>query len=119
MNLLLSLPVHVIFCGKGRRIDYGEDEGTGRAGKRLGYRLRAEGETGYESPMSSSASRATKRNRSEAPATILAHVEKDRTGVLAGASIEWPGFDTIAKPLLGLLGSTQAPVPRDDEVAMQ
>jgi hypothetical protein len=46
MNLLLSLPVHVIFCGR-QGIDYGEDEGTGEL-KQLGFRLRAEGETAYE-----------------------------------------------------------------------
>jgi hypothetical protein len=39
MNLLLSLPIHVIFCGR-QGIDYGEDEGTGEL-KALGYRLRA------------------------------------------------------------------------------
>jgi hypothetical protein len=115
MNLFLSLPVHVIFCGR-QGIDYGEDEGTGEL-KALGFRLRAEGETGYE-PDVLVRLESHKANR-KAPATILAHVEKDRTGVLAGATIEWPGFDTIAKPLLGLLGSTQAPVPCDDEVAMR
>src|SRR5258708_32379 len=46
MNVLLSLPVHVIICGR-QGIDYGEDEGTGGL-KALGFRLRAEGETGYE-----------------------------------------------------------------------
>jgi hypothetical protein len=115
MNLLLSLPVHVILCGR-QGIDYGEDEGTGEL-KALGFRLRAEGETGYE-PDVLVRLESHKANR-KAPATILAHVEKDRTGILAGTTIEWPGFDTIAKPLLGLLGSTQTPVPCDDEVAMR
>jgi hypothetical protein len=59
-----------------------------------------------------------KANRRQS-ATILAHVEKDRTGVLAGATIEWPTYDNVAKPLLGLLGTKQAPVPTDDEVALQ
>jgi hypothetical protein len=115
MNLLLSLPVHVIFCGR-QGIDYGEDEGTGEL-KALGYRMRAEGETGYE-PDVLVRLESHKANR-KAPSTVLAHVEKDRTGILAGATIEWPAFDTLAKPLLGLLGTKQAPVPNDDEVAMQ
>jgi AAA domain len=115
MNLLLSLPVHVIFCGR-QGIDYGEDEGTGEL-KQVGFRLRAEGETGYE-PDVLVRLESHKANR-KAPATILAHVEKDRTGVLAGATIEWPTFDKLAKPLLGLLGSKQAAVPSDDEVAMK
>ena len=48
-----------------------------------------------------------------------AHVEKDRTGVLAGQTIHWPSFDNIAKPLLGLLGTTQAALLTDDEVGVQ
>jgi hypothetical protein len=53
------------------------------------------------------------------PAVILAHVEKDRTGVLAGQSIPWPTFEKIARPLLGLLGTKQAAVPSDDAVSLQ
>jgi hypothetical protein len=115
MNLLLSLPVHVIFCGR-QGIDYGEDEGSGEL-KALGYRLRAEGETGHE-PDVLIRLESHKANRRQA-ATILAHVEKDRTGILAGSTIEWPTYEKVAKPLLGLLGTKQAPVPSDDEVALQ
>jgi hypothetical protein len=115
MNLLLSLPVHVILCGR-QGIDYGEDEGTGEL-KQVGFRLRAEGETAYE-PDVLVRMEAHKASRRQA-ATILAHVEKDRTGVLAGATIEWPTYERVAKPLLGLLGTKQAPVPSDDEVALQ
>jgi AAA domain len=115
MNLLLSLPVHVIICGR-QGIDYGEDEGSGEL-KALGYRLRAEGETGHE-PDVLIRLESHKANRRQG-AVILAHVEKDRTGVLAGATIEWPTFEKVAKPLLGLLGTKQAPVPSDDEVALQ
>jgi hypothetical protein len=115
MNLLLSLPVHVIFCGR-QRIDYGEDEGTGEL-KQVGFRLRAEGETGYE-PDVLVRLESHKADRRKA-AVILAHVEKDRTGVLAGATIEWPTFDNLAKPLLGLLGSKHAAVPSDDDVALR
>src|SRR5262249_18309947 len=53
------------------------------------------------------------------PAIPVAHVEKDRTGILAGKSIEWPTFETVARPLLGLLGPTQAALPSDDEVGLQ
>jgi hypothetical protein len=62
---------------------------------------------------------ASRRTQRRQAATILAHVEKDRTGVLAGSTIEWPTFDKLAKPLLGLLGSKHAPVPSDDEVALR
>jgi hypothetical protein len=43
----------------------------------------------------------------------------NRTGVLAGQSIPSPTFDSLARPLLGLLGSTQAALPSDDEVGVQ
>jgi hypothetical protein len=115
MNLLLSLPVHVIFCGR-QGIDYVEDEGTGEL-KQVGFRLRAEGETGYE-PDILVRLESHKADRRKA-AVILAHVEKDRTGILAGATIEWPNFDRLAKPLLGLLGSKHASVPTDDDVAVR
>jgi hypothetical protein len=115
MNLLLSSPIHVIFCGR-QGIDYGEDEGTGEL-KQLGFRLRAEGETGYE-PDVLVRLETHKANR-KAPATILAHVEKDRTGILAGSTIEWPRFENIAQPLLGLLGAKQTPLPSDEEVALR
>jgi hypothetical protein len=115
MNLLLSLPAHAILCGR-QGVDYGEDEGTGEL-KQLGFRLRAEGETAYE-PDVLVRLEAHKANRRQ-PAAILAHVEKDRTGVLAGATVEWPTFDNLARPLLGLLGTRQAAVPSDDEVALR
>ncbi len=115
MNLLLSLPVHVILCGR-QGVDYGEDEGSGEL-KQVGFRLRAEGETGYE-PDVLVRLESHKANRRQS-ATILAHVEKDRTGMLAGSTVEWPTFDNLAKPLLGLLGTRQAAVPNDDEVALQ
>ncbi len=115
VNLLLSLPVHVILCGR-QGIDYGEDEGTGEL-KQVGFRLRAEGETAYE-PDVLVRLESHKANRRQA-AAILAHVEKDRTGVLAGTTIEWPTFDNLARPLLGLLGTKQAAIPSDDEVALR
>ncbi len=115
MNLLLSLPVHVILCGR-QGVDYGEDEGSGEL-KQVGFRLRAEGETGYE-PDVLVRLESHKANRRQA-ATILAHVEKDRTGILAGSTVEWPAYHNVAEPLLGLLGSKQAAVPSDDEVALQ
>jgi hypothetical protein len=115
MNLLVSLPVHVILCGR-QRMDYGEDEGTGEL-KQVGFRLRAEGETGYE-PDILVRLESYKADRRKV-AVILAHVEKDRTGVLAGATIEWPTFHKLAKPLLGLLGAKHAPVPTDDELALR
>jgi hypothetical protein len=115
MNLLLSLPVHVLICGR-QGNDFAEDADTGEL-KNLGYKMRAEGETAYE-PDLLLRLEAVKADRKKS-VVVTAHVEKDRTGVLAGQSISWPTFDNVARPLLGLLGSTQAAVPSDDEVGQQ
>ena len=79
--------------------------------------MRAEGETAYEPDLllRLEAHKASRKQQ----AVPTAHVEKDRTGVLAGHSIPWPTFDNIARPLLGLLGATQASPPTDDEVGVQ
>jgi hypothetical protein len=39
--------------------------------------------------------------------------------VLSGRTIPWPAFDNVARPLLGLLGTTQATQPTDDEVGLR
>src|SRR5262249_23100945 len=85
--------------------------------KNVGYKMRAEGETPYE-PDVLIRMESHKPSRKEA-AVPLAHVEKDRTGILAGRSIHWPTFDNLARPLLGLLGTKQAALPTDDEVGRQ
>jgi hypothetical protein len=115
MHLLLASPTHVLICGR-QGIDYGEDEASGEL-KSLGFRMRAEGETGYEPDvlLRLEAHRPGK-NKAAIP---VAHVEKDRTGVLAGQSIPWPTYDSVARPLLGLLGTTQVGPPSDDEVSQQ
>jgi hypothetical protein len=115
MHLLLASTLHVLICGR-QGIDYGEDEASGEL-KSLGYRMRAEGETAYE-PDVLIRLESHKANRKEV-AIPLAHAEKDRSGILAGQSIPWPTFDNVAKPLLGLLGTTQAVPPTDDEVGRQ
>jgi hypothetical protein len=115
MDLLLASPAHTLICGR-QQVDYGADEASGEL-KAVGFRMRAEGETGYEPDvlLRLEAHKAGPR----VPAVPLAHVEKDRTGILAGKTIEWPTFDTVAKPLLGLLGATQAAPPTDEEVGLQ
>jgi hypothetical protein len=115
MNWLLSSPLHVLICGR-QGNDFAEDQDTGEL-KNLGYKMRAEGETAYEPDLLLRLeSHKPKRTGTAIP---VAHVEKDRTGVLAGKTLEWPSFDNIARPLLGLLGPTQAAVPSDDEVGQR
>jgi hypothetical protein len=77
MHLLLSSPIHVIICGR-QGIDYGEDEASGEL-KSLGYRMRAEGEMGYEPDLLVRLEgRRPSKNKPKMPVAI---VEKDRTGV--------------------------------------
>jgi hypothetical protein len=115
MNLLLSVPAHVLLCGR-QGIDYGEDEASGEL-KSLGYRMRAEGETSYEPDVLLRLE--SYRPGKKKPAIPVAHVEKNRTGVLAGQTIEWLRFENIAQPLLELLGTVQVVVPSDEEVGVQ
>jgi hypothetical protein len=115
MHLLLASPLHVLICGR-QGNDFAEDDESGEL-KNLGYKMRAEGETAYE-PDVLVRLEAHKPSK-KALAIPTAHVEKDRTGVLAGQSIPWPTFDNLAGPLLGLLGATQASPPSDDEVGVQ
>jgi AAA domain len=115
MHLLLSSPLHVLICGR-QGNDFAEDDESGEM-KNLGYKMRAEGETAYEPDVlvRLEAHKASKK----AVAIPVAHIEKDRTGVLAGQSIPSPTFDSLARPLLGLLGTTQAALPSEDEVGVQ
>jgi hypothetical protein len=115
MHYLLASPVHVLICGR-QGNDFAEDDESGEM-KNLGYKMRAEGETAYEPDVlvRLEAHKPSKKGL----AIPTAHVEKDRTGVLAGQSIPWPTFDNLAGPLLGLLGATQASPPSDDEVGVQ
>jgi AAA domain len=115
MHFLLASPIHVLICGR-QGIDYGEDEASGEL-KSLGFRMRAEGETAYEPDvlLRLEAHRPAKNK----PTIPVAHVEKDRTGILAGQTIAWPKFDNIAKPLIGLLGTNHATAPTEDEVGQQ
>jgi hypothetical protein len=115
MHLLLTSPVHVLICGR-QGNDFAEDEVSGEL-KNLGFKMRAEGETSYETDVLLRLE--NRKEHKKAVAVPTAHVEKDRTGVLAGQTIPWPGFDNIGKPLLGLLGTTQAALLTDEEVGVQ
>lgn len=112
MNHLLSLDAHVIICGR-QGTDFAEDEETGEL-KNIGYKMKAEGETPYEPHILLRLESVKGKNVDSYP---IVHVEKDRTGILAGKAIEYPTFENIAKPLLCVLGSKQAKVEDIDETA--
>lgn len=112
MNWALNAPQHVIFCGR-QGNDWGTDDESGELVNK-GFKLKAEGETAYEPHIlvRLEAVRPRKGN-----VVHVAYVEKDRSSKLQGQIIEWPSFDTLARPLLGLLGQTQARVQTEEEAA--
>jgi hypothetical protein len=116
MATLLSSPMHVLICGR-QGTEYATDEETDEL-KAVGVKMKAEGETPYE-PHILIRMEAIKPKKSMELATIVAYAEKDRTGVLAGRSFVNPSFYTLCKPLLGLLGGTQAHMDTNDETAVK
>ena len=111
---LLSSPMHVIMCGR-QGTEYATDEETEEL-KAVGLKMKAEGETPYE-PHILIRMEAIKPRKTNETAIIIAYAEKDRTGILSGKSFANPTFDTICKPLMGLLGDTQAQLQTEDAAA--
>jgi len=114
MAALLSSPMHVIICGRQKTI-YETDEETDEL-KAAGVTMRAEGETPYE-PHILIRMEAIRPKKSGELAQIAAYAEKDRTGVLSGRTFINPTFEALCRPLLGLLGGTQASVDPEGAAA--
>jgi hypothetical protein len=115
INFLINSPFHVLILGR-QGTEFAEDENTGES-KALGVKMKAEGETAYEPHICiRMESVRTRKNQLAVP---TAFVEKDRTGILQGKTIPFPTFDSVARPLLGLLGSTQAKVQAEEDAAQQ
>lgn len=116
MTYMLSSSLHVIICGR-QGVEYATDEETDEL-RAVGVKMKAEGETPYE-PHILLRMEALKPKKTNELAMIVAYAEKDRTGVLAGRSFINPTFDTLCKPLLGLLGATQAQIQSLDAAAIK
>lgn len=109
MSLVLSSPLHVIICGRqGNEFDDVDGEL-----KKVGVKMKAEGETAYEPHIC--LRMASVRMGDDAVVEVFG--EKDRTGVLANRTIRHPNFDNVIKPLLTLLGGTQAKMATEEETA--
>lgn len=123
MQWLINTPLHVLILGR-QGNEWGTDSETGET-VNAGYKMKAEGETAYEPHVlirmeAVKPRTGTGRNKTvgkTAVAIPTAFVEKDRSGLLTGQLIERPGFESIAAPLLGLLGDKQAQVQTDDDAA--
>jgi hypothetical protein len=113
MNWALNSPFHVFLLGR-QGTDFQEDEETGEM-RSLGPKMKAEGETPYE-PHTCIRMESVRAKKGKGQlASYVAVVEKDRTGVLAGQAIVNPTFDTIARPLLPLLGTVQAQLESEED----
>lgn len=112
MSFLLSTTMHVFILGR-QGNEFEEDEETQEL-KKVGVKMKAEGETAYE-PHILLRMEAVRNKGGDA--IITAYAEKDRTGILSGKTIQYPNFDSLIKPLLPLLGEKQALVEDPDAVA--
>jgi hypothetical protein len=115
MSYLLASPMHIIICGRQKNV-YEEDEETEEL-KAVGVAMRAEGETAYEPHILIRMESIRPKNTNEI-AKVVAYAEKDRTGVLSGRSFVNPSFDSLCRPLLGLLGNVQGHVGSDQAVTL-
>jgi hypothetical protein len=115
MAYMLASPMHFIICGRQKTV-YGEDEETGEL-KAEGVTMRAEGETPFE-PHILLRMESIRPKKTNEVAQIVAYAEKDRTGVLSGRSFVNPSFDSLCRPLLGLLGNVQGHVGSDQAAAI-
>lgn len=112
MALLLNSQMHVFICGR-QGNEFEEDEDTGET-KKVGVKMKAEGETAYEPHI---LLRMETIRGKDGKGVVTAFAEKDRTGILANRVLEWPSFDSVIKPLLPLLGQSQAVIEGQDESA--
>lgn len=112
MTFLLNCPAHVFFCGR-QGTEYETDEDTDDL-KAVGVKMKAEGETPYEPHI---LLRLWCEKQKNGDGICKAYAEKDRTGTLQGRTIVWPSFDNVIKPILPLLGQTQAQVQSEEDVA--
>lgn len=114
MAFCLNAPLHVFFAGR-QANEFDTDEASGEL-KRVGVKVKCEAEAAYE-PHLVMRMEAVKQGKTKL-AIITAFAEKDRSGLIAGRTLAWPTFDTLIRPLLGLLGKTQARLPTMDETAI-
>lgn len=122
MKFLIDSPFHVFFLGRQANI-FEEDPDTGET-KSAGVKMRAEGETQYEPHIClrmtpERTMKQGKRTIVHREQVIAAFAEKDRSGILAGKVIQFPTFDNVIAPLLGILHGEQGAMPSDDEAAAQ
>jgi hypothetical protein len=114
LGFLLGSNYHMLILGR-EGTEYAKDDDTDEL-KAVGKKMKAEGETPYE-PHILIRMEQVKARRTNEVAQIVAYAEKDRTGILSGRSYVNPTFDQLCRPLLPLLGATQAQMETLDATA--
>lgn len=112
MSLFLDGNFHAILCGReGVQMEKDED---GEA-QVVGAKMKAEGETPYEPHI---LGRMQHRGEEGGPNNIVSvFFEKDRSGILAGRTIDWPNYDTIAPVVAYLTGTKQGTLGTAEQAA--
>lgn len=112
MTFLLNSPFHVFVLARETN-EMAEDSETNEL-RVVGKRPDVEKSTPYDPHI---ILRMDPIRSKKGSYTYRAFVEKDRTGILAGNTIEWPGYDSLCAPIMPLLGGTQAHVATETETA--
>lgn len=116
LTFTLNAPLHVIFCGRQANV-FEEDTDSGDI-KKVGVKMRAEGETPYEPHILGRME--GKRNPNNSLETFYCvYFEKDRTGVLAGKEFVNPNFATFEPAFMLLSGTEQGQMQSQEEVTEQ
>lgn len=116
MTFLLSSNLHVLICGR-QGTEYATDEETEEL-KAVGLKMKAEGETPYE-PHILLRMENIKPKKTNEISSIVAYVEKDRTGILSGRSFVNPNFESLFSRVVPLLGGSQGKIASTEETAIQ
>jgi len=108
IKFLMEAPYHVFILGRQKNV-FEDSDGQLR---KVGVGMRAEGETEYEPHLCFRME--GRKSEDGKTTTILCHVEKDRTGILAGRTYPNPTF-AMLEPVCALLGEEQAAEEDEDE----
>ena len=114
MTLLLNMPAHVFILGR-QGNEFDEDETTGEL-KKVGVKMKAEGETPYEPHILLCMEAVRGKDDSFTPTVT---VDKDRTGILAGKTFRNPTYADLIAPLTSYLGDTQAKMATEEETGQR
>ena len=105
MALLVDGNFHAIICGREGVIMEKDEDGDTEV---VGTKVKAEGETGYEPHILGRLIHTTDNAGHNNVVSVF--FEKDRSGILAGKTIQWPNYATIEPIVKYLTGTVQGTV---------